>query len=122
MADVCRLYGVCVVRVGKRVLAIYPPALEPELVAYTGSLLAEAQDYLSANMDRLPILTQAQAVEIVLDIMRAHKRLRFCRGDGGSRWPVYPREWSAGQRATVQTLWFAAGDALDRDEFREIDQ
>lgn len=120
LADVCRLYGVRVVRSAERVLAIYPPSLEPELIAYAGSLLVEAQDYLRQHMDKLPILDPAEAVEIVKSIMRQHKGLRFCRGEGGSRWPLYPKGWTAGQKATVQTLWFAAGDALDLDDFMGI--
>lgn len=122
LADLCRLYAVRIVAAGKRVIAIYPPSLEPELVAYAGSLLAEARPFLAANLDKLPVLTPAQAVEIILNIMRAHKRLRFCRGDGGSRWPLYPKTWTAGQRATVQALWFAAGDALDREDFKGVDE
>ena len=121
LADVCKLYAVRVVRSAGRVLAIYPPSLEPELIAYAGSLLAEARPYLAAHMDKLPILTQPEAVKIILGIMRQHRGLRFCRGDGGSRWPLYPMTWTAGQHATVQALWFAAGPALDRDDFKEID-
>ncbi len=68
-------------------------------------------------MDKLPILPSANAVEVILDIMREHPGLRFCRGDGGSRWPIYPRDWTAGQRATVQSLWLMAGDALDTNYF-----
>ena len=122
LADLCKLYGVRVVHAGKRVLAIYPPALEPELVAYAGSLLAEAQPYLAADVDKLPILPPTDAVEIVKDVMRKHKGLRFCRGEAGSRWPLYPKTWTAGQRATVQSLWLIAGDALDSDSFVEVDQ
>ncbi|WP_029457256.1 hypothetical protein [Solidesulfovibrio alcoholivorans] len=121
LADVCRLYGVRIVHAGKRILAVFDPTMEPELVAYASELLAEARPYLAANMDRLPILTQAEAVKILLDIMRQHKGLRFCRGDGGSRWPLFPKGWTAGQKATVQSLWFAAGDALDEDSFMEVD-
>jgi len=120
LADLCRLYHVRVVRAGERVLAVYPPALEPELIAYAGSLLVEAQPYLAAHLDKLPILPPAQAVETIKDIMRQHKGLRFCRGDGGSRWPLYPKTWTVGQKATVQSLWFVAGPALDQDAFEEI--
>ena len=122
LADVCRLYGVRVVRAGERVLAIYPPALEAELVAYASELLAEARLYLATNMDKLPALTPAQAVIAIKEIMRQHAGLRFCRGEAGSRWPIYPRTWTAGQKATAQALWFAAGDALDHDDFMEVDQ
>ena len=122
LADLCKLYDMRIVHAGERVLAIYPPSLEPELVASASELLAEARPYLAANADKLPVLTPAQAVKIILDIMRQHKGLRFCRGDGGSRWPLYPRTWSAGQRATLQALWFVAGEALDRDDFMEVDQ
>ena len=68
-------------------------------------------------MDNLPIPPSANAVEIILDIMREHPGLRFCRSDGGSRWPIYPRDWTAGQRAPVQSLWLMAGDALDTNSF-----
>ncbi len=119
LADVCRLYGVRVVRAGERILAVYPPSLEPELIAYAGSLLVEARPYLTAHMDKLPILTQPEAVKIILEIMHQHRGLKFTRGDGGSMWPIYPRTWTAGQRATVQSLWFAAGGAFDRDDFME---
>lgn len=122
LADVCRLYGVRVVHAGERVIAVYPPALEPELIAYAGSLLVEAQDYLLQHLDKLPALAPAEAVEIVKEVMRQHNGLRFCRGEGGSRWPLYPRTWTAGQRAMVQSLWFVAGEALDRDDFMEVDQ
>ena len=121
LADLCKLYGVRVVRAGKRVVAVYPPSLEPELVAYAGSLLAEAQDFLSANVDRLPTLPPDDAVGIILAVMREHPGLRFCRGDGGSLWPLYPKKWTAGQRATVQSLWLLAGDALDADSFMGVD-
>jgi hypothetical protein len=122
MRDIGRHYGVRVVHAGGRVLAIFPPDLDAELVAATSEVLVAARPYLRQHMDRLPILTPTDAVQIIKDIMREHPGLRFCRGDGGSRWPLYPREWTAGQRATVQALWFAAGDALDRCDFREIDQ
>jgi len=117
LADFGRLYGVRVVRAGERVLAVYPPALEPELIAYASELLAEARDFLRQHMDRLPVLTPAEAVKAILEIMRRHDGLRFTRGDDGSRWPLYPSTWTTGQRVTLQALWFAAGDALDRDDF-----
>lgn len=117
LADVCRLYDVRIVHAGKRVIAIYPQALEAKLAAYAGSLLVEAQPYLAAHLDKLPILTPAQAVEIILGIMRRHPGLRFCRGEGGSMWPLYPRHWSAGQRVTLQALWYVAGENLDADSF-----
>lgn len=121
LADVCRLYAVRVVRAGERVLAVYPPALEHELIAYVGSLLAEARVYLSPHMDKLPVLAPAEAVEIVKSIMRQHPGLRFSRGEGGSMWPLYPRAWTAGQRVTLQSLWFVAGPALDREAFMEVE-
>ena len=121
LADLARLYSICIVRAGERVLAVYPPDLESELIAYASELLAEAQPYLAANIDRLPILTPAAAVKTILEIMRQHDGLRFTRGEDGSRWPLYPTSWTAGQRVTLQALWFAAGDALDLDEFMEVD-
>lgn len=121
LRDLGKLYGVRVVHAGERFIAVFDPTMEPELVAYASELLAEARPYLAANMDRLPILTQAEAVKILLDIMRQHKGLRFCRGAGGSRWPLFPKGWTAGQKATVQSLWFAAGDALDEDSFMGVD-
>lgn len=120
LADLAKLYGVRIVHAGERILAVYPPTLEPELVAYASELLAEARPYLAAYLEKLPTLTPADAVKIILEIMQAHKGLRFCRGDDGSRWPIYPRQWTAGQRVTVQALWFVAGDGLDRDDFREV--
>ena len=122
LRDIGRHYGVRVVRSAERILAIFPPDLDAELVAATSEALVVARPYLAADLDKLPILTPANAVEIILDVMRAHKGLRFCRGDGGSRWPIYPREWTAGQKATLQSLWLLAGDALDLESFKEIDQ
>lgn len=119
--DLGKLYGVRVVHSGERVLAVFPPALHAELVTNASELLVEAQDYLRQHLDKLPVLAPAEAVKIVKSIMRQHRGLRFCRGDGGSRWPIYPRTWTAGQKATVQALWFAAGPALDRDDFKGID-
>ncbi len=121
LRDLGKLYGVRVVHAGERILAIFQPDLPAELVAYASELLAEARPYLTANLGKLPILTQPEAVEIILDMMRQHKGLRFCRGDGGSRWPLYPKGWTAGQRATVQSLWLAAGDAPDLDDFMGLD-
>ena len=106
---------------GSAILAVFPPSLEPELVAHVAELLAEARDYLRQHIDRLPSLTPTEAMTTIKAIMRQHRGLRFCRGEGGSMWPIYPRTWSAGQRATVQALWFAAGPALDRDDFKGID-
>jgi len=80
-------------------------------------LLAEARDFLRQHMDRLPVLEPAAAVEHILAIMREHPGLRFTRGDDGSLWPLYPQTWTAGQKATVQALWFAAGADLDCDNF-----
>jgi len=117
LADLGRLYGVRIVHAGERVLAVFQPDLPDELVAYASELLAEARPYLAEHLDRLPILSPAAAVKIILDIMRQHPGLRFCRGEGGSRWPLYPVTWTAGQKVTLQALWFAAGDALDRDDF-----
>ena len=121
LADLGRPYSVRVVRAGERVLAIYPPSLEPELVAYASGLLAEARPYLTAYMDRLPILSPAEAAQKITDIMGEHPGLRFCRGEDGSRWPLYPTTWTAGQKATVQSLWLVAGDALDKDAFMAME-
>jgi len=121
LADLGRLYGVRIVHAGERVLAVYPPELPAELVAYASELLAEARPYLTTNMDRLPILSPAEAVKTIMEIMRQHPGLRFCRGDDGSRWPLYSKTWTAGQCVTLQALWLAAGDALDRDGFMEVD-
>lgn len=121
LADLGKLYGPRVVRAGDRIIVIYPPALEPELVAYAGSLLAEARDFLHQHMDRLPLLAPAEAVTEIKRIMAAHKGLKFTRGTDASMWPLYPRTWTAGQKATVQALWFVAGDALDRDDFEGVE-
>jgi hypothetical protein len=122
LSDLGKLYGVRVVRAGERILAAYPPELEAELVAYASELLAEARSYIAANLDKLPVLSPADAVAAIKEIMRQHKGLRFTKGEGGSMWPLYPKNWTAGQRATLQSLWFAAGGALDRDDFREVEQ
>jgi len=122
LADLAKLYGMRIVRAGERILATCPPAFDPELIAYASELLSEARTYLAAHLDKLPVLEPAEAATAIKEIMRQHKGLRFCRGDDGSRWPLYPKTWSAGQRATVQALWFAAGDALDHDNFEEIDR
>jgi len=122
LADLCRTHHMRVVHAGERLLILYPVELPDGLIEYAEDLLEDGKPYLRQHMDRLPILTPAEAVEIIKSIMRTHRGLRFCRGDGGSRWPLYPKTWSAGQKATVQSLWFAAGDALDRDNFEEIDR
>jgi len=114
LRDLCRSCGVRIVAAGERILAVYPPELEPELIAYTGSLLVEAREHLRRHMDKLPVLAPAEAVEIVKSIMRQHRGLRFCRGDDVSRWPLYPKAWSVGQKAVVQSLWSIAGEALGR--------
>lgn len=121
LTDLCRLYGARIVRAGERILALFPPALEPELVGYASELLAEARDYLRQHVNKLPVLPPAEAVKIILDIMRQHRELRFCRGDGGSLWPLYPRQWTAEQKLTVQALWFAAGPALDGEAFETLE-
>jgi hypothetical protein len=117
LADLAKLYGLQIVHADERVLAVYPPALEPELIAYAGSLLADALGFLRQHMDKLPALTQPEAVAAIKAVMRQHKGLKFTRGGDASMWPVYPRQWTAGQRATLQALWFAAGDVLDENDF-----
>lgn len=121
LADLCRLHGVRIVAAGNRLMAIYPPDLSPELVAYVSALLAESRPYLEQRKDRLPALSPSEAVEAIKGLMVAHKGLRFIRGDGGSLWPLYPKTWTAGQRATVQSLWFVAGPTLDHVDFQEVD-
>ena len=80
LADLAKLYGLRIVHAGERILAVYPPALEPELIAYAGSLLAEAQDFLRQHVDKLPVLSPADAVATIKAVMRQHKGLRFTRG------------------------------------------
>jgi hypothetical protein len=121
LADLCRAYGVRIVAAGKRILAIYPPDLAPELVAAASEVLTEARPFLAANRDKLPILAPTEAVEIIKGIMRRHRGLRFIRGEGGGMWPVYPRTWTAAQKAMMQSVWFLAGEALDHDDFRDVD-
>jgi hypothetical protein len=116
LRDVCRSCGLRIVRAGERILAVYPPALDTDMIEYAEALLDDARPYLVALLDKLPILTPAQAVEIIKDVIR-HKGLRFTRGEGGSMWPLYPTTWTAGQKATVQRLWLVAGKALDADSF-----
>lgn len=122
LQDIGRCFGVRIVRAGERILAVYPPGLAADLVDAASEVLAEARPYLAANLDRLPLLNPAEAVVEIKAIMREHKGLRFTRGEGGSMWPLYPRTWTASQKATVQALWFAAGDALDADSFMEVDR
>lgn len=122
LADLCRTHHMRVVHAGERLLILYPVELPDGLIEYAEDLLEDGKPYLRQHMDRLPILTPAGAAMIILEIMRQHKGLRFTRGDDGSRWPIYPRAWTTGQRATVQALWFAAADALDRDGFEGVDR
>lgn len=121
LQDICHCLGVRIVRASERILAIFPPDLDPELVAAASEVLAEARPYLAAHLDKLPVLTPAEAVVKIKVIMREHPGLRFIRGEDGSMWPLYPKTWTAGQKATAQSLWFAAGDALDRDDFRGVE-
>lgn len=121
LADFGKLFGVRVIHAGERILAVYPPGLEPELVAHASELLADARPYLAVNLDKLPILTPSEAVTSLRAIMRQHPGLRFCRGEEGSRWPLYPCNWTAEQRGTVQALWFVGGEALDLDSVTEME-
>ena len=121
LADLAKLFSLRVVAAGGRVLVLYPPSLSPDLASYAEGLLDDAKPYLAANLDKLPILTPAQAVESLKAIMRQHKGLRFTKGTDGGMWPLYPGAWTAGQKQALQALWFAAGDALDADDFKEID-
>jgi hypothetical protein len=120
LRDLCRRNHMRVVHAGARVLVVYPPCLDVGLLEYAEPLLESARCYLCANRDKLPALSQADAVTSILAIMRQHPGLKFCRGDDGSMWPLYPKTWTAGQKATLQAFWFAAGDALDRDDFMGI--
>lgn len=120
VADLAKLYALRVVAAGSRVLILYPPKLQPNLVSYAEGLLDNARPYLRQHMDRLPLLTPAEAVETIKDVMRQHKGLRFTRGDGGSMWPLYPTIWTADQKTAVQSLWLVAGDALDADSFAGV--
>jgi len=108
-----------IVAAGKHILAIFPPDIDPELVAATCEVLVAARPYLAANLDKLPTLTPAEAVVEVKAIMRQHKGLQFTRGEAGSMWSLYPRTWTASQKQAVQALWFAAGDALDANDFKD---
>ena len=121
LLDIGRCFGLRIVRAGERILAVYPPSLDPGMIEYAEDLLDDARGYLMANLDRLPVLTPAEAVVEIKGIMREHPGLRFARGEGGSMWPLYPKTWTAGQKATAQSLWFAAGDVLDRDDFRGVE-
>ncbi|WP_050805042.1 hypothetical protein [Solidesulfovibrio carbinoliphilus] len=121
LCDVCRSYGVRIVRACERILAVYPPSLNADMVDYAEGLLDDARSSLAAHRDKLPHLTPADAATAINEIMRQHRGLRFCRGDDGSRWPLYPTTWTAGQKATVQSLWLVAGDALDADSFERVE-
>ena len=119
LQDIGRCFGVRIVRAGERVLAVYPPGLAADLVDAASEVVAEARSFLAANRDKLPVLTPTDAVAAIKEIMRKHKVLRFTRGECGSMWPLYPRTWTANQKQAVQSLWFVAGDALDRDDFKD---
>ncbi|MHC1792192.1 hypothetical protein [Solidesulfovibrio sp.] len=122
LRDACRSCKARIVRAGERILAFYPPSLGAGMVEYAEDLLDDARGYLAANLDKLPVLTPAEAVERIKEVMRAHPGLRFTRGDGDSIWPLYPKDWSAGQKMAVQSLWLVAGPNLDHDAFKEIDR
>ncbi|EHJ46931.1 hypothetical protein DFW101_0916 [Solidesulfovibrio carbinoliphilus subsp. oakridgensis] len=121
LADFAKLYGLRVVAASGRVLVLYPPELHPDLVSYAEALLGDAQPYLAARLDKLPALDPAEVAGIIKDVMSQHKGLRFTRGDGGSMWPIYPPKWAACQKQVVQSLWLAAGDSLDHDDFKGMD-
>ena len=91
------------------------------MVEYPEGLLDDDRPYLTAHLEKLPVLTPTEAVERIKEVMRAHPGLRFTRGDGGSIWPLYPKDWSAGQKMAVQSLWLVAGPTLDPDASKEID-
>ena len=74
LADLARLYSLRIVHAGERVLTVYPPALEPELIAYAGSLLAEARTYLAAHLDKLPVLEPAEAATAIKEVMSTARR------------------------------------------------
>ena len=120
LADLSRLYGLRIVLAGGRIFPIFPPALDPELVTYACTLLAEAQAYLAMYLDKLPALSPDDAVQALKGIMCRNKELKFCRGHAGGRWPVYPKHWESGQKANVQRLWLAAGPALDAESFEGV--
>ncbi len=121
LADLAQSQQLRVVKAGGRIVVVYPPALPPELVDYAEGLLDEARAYLAAHLDKLPVLEPAQALEYLKDIMREHKSLGFVRGGDGSRWPVFPANWTKGQKATVRALWIVAGQVLDRDAFKDVE-
>lgn len=121
LADLCRMHHMRVVHADERFLILYPVELLEGLIEYAESLLEDGKQYLGQHVDRLPILSPGGAVVEIKRIMRAHKGLRFTRGTDASMWPLYPKTWTAGQKATVQSLWFVAGPALDQDDFMGVD-
>ena len=121
LRDVCRSCGLRIVRAGERILAAYPPSLDAGMVEYSEGLLDDARGYLAAHLEKLPALAPAEAVEIIKDVMRQHRGLKFTRGENGSRWPIYPPKWAACQKQALQSLWLVAGDALDADPFMGVD-
>lgn len=120
LADLCRMHHMRVVHAGERLLILYPVELPDGLIEYAEDLFEDGKPYLRQNMDLLPILSPAGAVTEIKRIMNAHKGFKFTRGTDASLWPLYPKSWTAGQRATLQSLWFAAGDALDHDDFEGV--
>ena len=122
LADLCKRYGVRVVRAETHIVAVYPPTLKSELVPYTSELLDDARPCLATNIDKLPILDPSEAMRVIKDIMRQHQELRFCRGEDGSRWPLYPTTWTNEQCMAVQSIWFVAGNALDHDNFILVEE
>lgn len=122
LADFAKLYGLRVVAAGGRVLVLYPPELHPDLVSYAEALLDDAHPYLAAHLGKMSVLEPAETVVEIKRIMVAHKGLRFCRGDNGSRWPLYPLAWTANQKNAVQRLWLIACLTLDHENFEGINQ
>lgn len=96
-----------------RVLLLYPHRPSPNLVQYADGLLTLALPHFMRHPGLLPVMTPAEAVEELQELQDACPGFRLVRGEGGGWWPVYPRYWSVEQRASVQALWFVAGDALD---------
>lgn len=115
LLDIASRHGLRLTQVASgRVVLIYPPRPHPDLVQYADGLLTLARPHFVRHPGLLPDLTPAGAVAELQGLLDACPGLRFVRGEGGGWWPVYPRYWSVEQKASVQALWFVAGDALDK--------
>jgi|GEM_PF-2933409 len=76
LRDLCHGCGLRIVRAGERVLAVYPPSLDPRMIEYAEGLLDDARAYLSAHRDCLPLLNPTEAVAAIKEVMRQQRGLQ----------------------------------------------